>query len=107
MVNLLTLPFEGERFKDCWAKLCLTKKWKGKTLEALSLSLKKLAKYQEEFACELVENAIEKGWQGVVYDDTDDKYEKWIKAHGKSSIQTPKVPGSKIFTAEELQGEAN
>lgn len=105
--EMLELPFHGDRFRDGWMKLISTKKWKGKSSDALSLSLRKLAKYEEEFACQLVEDAMEKGWQGVVYEDTDDKYEKWKikRRNGKQNLHEPKVSGTKIWTPEELSGE--
>lgn len=101
---LLTMPFNGEEFRTLWAELVRSKKWKGKPLSALSLSLKKLSKYSEEFACVLIADAIEGQWQGVVFDGTDEKYEKWKKLKHGNSLQEAKVPGSRIWKPEELQG---
>ena len=44
------------------------------------MALKRLAKYDEAFAIELMEKTIEKGWKGVVFDDTDAKYQEWKSA---------------------------
>ena len=44
------------------------------------MALKRLAKYDEQFAIELMEKTIEKGWKGVVFDDTDAKYQEWKSA---------------------------
>ena len=73
----LILPFSSEKFIDTWAALCEEKNWKGKTQKALQLTLNKLGRYAEEFAIELMEKTIENGWKGVVFSDTDAKYQEW------------------------------
>lgn len=76
----LILPFSSEKFIDTWAALCEEKNWKGKTQKALQLTLNKLGRYAEEFAIELMEKTIENGWKGVVFSDTDAKYQEWKSA---------------------------
>lgn len=76
----LILPFSSERFRQTWEMLCEEKEWKKKTQNALRMTLKKLGKYDEDFAVELMERAIEKGWKGVVFEDTDAKYQEWRSA---------------------------
>ena len=76
----LILPFSSERFRQTWEMLCEEKEWKKKTQNALRMTLKKLGKYGEDFAVELMERAIEKGWKGVVFEDTDAKYQEWRSA---------------------------
>lgn len=84
--NSLVLPFSSERFRSLWDTLCQQPKWKKKTDSALELSLKKLSKYDEEFAIHLVEEAIEHDWQGVVFaakdgkGGTDYEYAQWLKS---------------------------
>lgn len=73
----LILPYSSPRFIQTWEALCEEKFWKGKTRNALQLTLKKLGRYCEEFAVELMEKAIEGGWKGVVFADTDAKYQEW------------------------------
>lgn len=73
----LILPYSSPRFIQTWEALCEEKLWKGKTRNALQLTLKKLGRYCEEFAVELMEKAIEGGWKGVVFADTDAKYQEW------------------------------
>ena len=82
----LSLPFSSERFLDVWGSLILQPKWKDKSATALQLSLNKLSKYDEEFAISLMEDAIERNWQGVVFSDTDEKYRQW-KANRQGSRQ--------------------
>lgn len=77
---LLTLPFSSQKFIDTWNALCEEKEWKKKTRNALQLALNKLAKYHEDFAVELIEKTIAGGWKGVVFDDTDAKYQEWKSA---------------------------
>ena len=76
----LALPFSSEKFRETWEMLCEEKEWKKKTRNALQMALKRLAKYDEAFAIELMEKTIEKGWKGVVFDDTDAKYQEWKSA---------------------------
>lgn len=76
----LILPFDSDRFRETWEALCEEKNWKGKTRKALQLSLNKLGRYHEDFAIELMEKAIEGGWKGVVFADTDAKYQEWMSA---------------------------
>ena len=73
----LVFPFSSEQFMVAWNDLVQQPKWKVKSLSALQLSLNKLAKYDEAFAIELIEMSIERGWVGVVFDDTDERYKQW------------------------------
>lgn len=76
----LILPFSSDKFRMTWEALCEEKEWKKKSDNALRLTLKKLGKYDEAFAIELMERAIEGGWRGVVFNDTDAKYQEWKSA---------------------------
>lgn len=88
----LTLPFSSQKFIDTWNALCDEKEWKKKTRNALQLALNKLAKYHEDFAIELIEKTIAGGWKGVVFDDTDAKYQEWKSARQqRMDNQTPRT----------------
>ena len=76
----LILPFSSDKFIETWNALCEEKNWKGKTQKALQLTLNKLGRYDEAFAIELMEKTIENGWKGVVFADTDAKYQEWLSA---------------------------
>ena len=76
----LILPFSSDKFRETWEALCEEKNWKGKTQKALQLTLNKLGRYDEAFAIELMEKTIENGWKGVVFADTDAKYQEWMSA---------------------------
>jgi DNA-binding Lrp family transcriptional regulator len=76
----LSLPFSSQKFIDTWNALCEEKEWKKKTRNALQLALNKLGRYHEDFAIELIEKTIAGGWKGVVFDDTDAKYQEWKSA---------------------------
>ena len=93
----LALPFSSERFREVWEMLCEEKEWKKKTKNALQMALKRLAKYDEAFAIELMEKTIEKGWKGVVFDDTDAKYQEWLSARqqAKDSQQPRGTPAAR------------
>lgn len=88
----LDLPFSSDKFRDVWEMLCEEKEWKKKTKNALRLALKDLGKYDEEFAIELMEKTIKNGWRGVVFADTDAKYQEWKSARQHAAEnQTPRT----------------
>lgn len=88
----LALPFSSQKFIDTWNALLQEKEWKKKTRNALQLALNKLAKYHEDFAIELIEKTIAGGWKGVVFDDTDAKYQEWKSARQqRMDNQTPRT----------------
>lgn len=76
-------PTFSKKFSDTWEELCKQPKWRKKTSGALNLSLKKLQKFDEEFAIMLMEKAIEYDWQGVVFKDTEAKYQEWLSGKNK------------------------
>lgn len=91
-IPALSLPFSSQKFIDTWNALCEEKEWKKKTRNALQLALNKLAKYHEDFAIELIEKTIAGGWKGVVFDDTDAKYQEWKSARQqRMDNQTPRT----------------
>ena len=97
-----SLPFLSGKFTEAWNLLLQMPKWKGKQPQSLQLALRKLSRYDEEFATHLVESAIEKNWQGVVYPDTDAKYEQWKQKKSENDNQTiiGRPTNSKIVAVE-------
>lgn len=73
----VSLPFQSQAFYNAWNLLRSQPKWKKKSQSALNMSLKKLAKYDEDFAIMLIEDSIANDWQGVVFTGTDERYRKW------------------------------
>lgn len=73
----LVLPYHSERFAGVWKELADSPKWQGKTARALQYTLNQLGKFEEEFALCLMEAAVVNGWQGVVFTDTGQKYQRW------------------------------
>lgn len=73
----LQYPFHSKAFRTTWDTLVSMPKWKKKMPASLQAALNRLAKYSEEFAVLLVENAISGGYQGVVFPSTDADYQKW------------------------------
>lgn len=91
-IPTLTLPFSSQKFIDTWNALCEEKEWKKKTRNALQLALNKLGRYDEAFAIQLMEATIEGGWKGVVFPDTDEKYQEWKSARQqRMDNQTPRT----------------
>jgi hypothetical protein len=76
----IDLPHSGERFRDLWLDLISMPKWEKKPETSLNLALKKLGKFEENFACELISTAIEGNYQGVVFPDTNERYLRWKNA---------------------------
>lgn len=85
----LEFPFTSERFISTWEFLRNTPKWRKKQNYALQISLNKLSRYDEEFAIEQMERAIESNWTGVVFPSTDEQYIEWKKRHGNSKNRNP------------------
>ncbi len=75
----LILPFQDHDFVITWNELRQQPKWKSKTARALQMSLNQLSKYDVRFAVDLMENAIAGNYQGVVFDNTPEKYDRWLK----------------------------
>lgn len=101
--NDLKYPFESDEFLFWWDTLTQQPKWKKKTAHALQLSLNNLGKYDERFAIILMKESIEKNYQGVVYDSTDARYQRW-KSTGH--IETVAGPKSTVLQkAEQALGQ--
>lgn len=77
MLSEVTFPFEDKETKRKFFVLCCMPKWRTKTIHAIQMQLSKLAKYDLEFINQLLDNSIMNGWQGLIYKDTDEQYEKW------------------------------
>lgn len=60
----LVLPYDSELFKSTWETVMKSKKWAKKPSTALQASLKKLAKYPEQVAVQMMEETIAGDWQG-------------------------------------------
>ena len=73
----LVFPYNSEKFMFLWDTLKNTKKWRKKENGSLQMSLNKLGKFDEDFAIELIESAIEGEYQGVVFQNTNIAYKKW------------------------------
>ena len=81
----LVYPFTSIAFMSAWEALRKTPKWKKKLNYALQLSLDKLSIFEEEFAIQQIERAIESNWTGVVFTGTERDYQEWLKLkHGNN-----------------------
>lgn len=84
----LTLPFSSDRFRDTWDDLCSQPKWKKKSFSALEMTLKKLSRYEEDFAILMMEDAIANNWQGVEFAETPKKYEQWKQSRPQTEASS-------------------
>lgn len=78
----------GNNFKREWLELIQTKKWKSKEQSAINASLKLLMKYEEDFSSALIQKAISGGYQGVVFADTDNHYQKYLNSKNGTTQHT-------------------
>lgn len=80
----LVLPYSSEEFISVWEVLKAQPNWVVKTQSALQLCLNSLKEYEEPFAIELMNTAIAHNYQGVVYPDTRNAYERWKQSRTPS-----------------------
>jgi hypothetical protein len=75
-------------------------KWKNKQSQSLKLALKKLSRYDEAFAIDLIEMAITNDWHGLIFQDTDFKYQQWkqnkLQDGAKTIIKRQENAGTSI-----------
>lgn len=95
----LTLPFSDPEFIKTWNELRKQPKWRKKTVTALQKSLDKLSRYDVRFAIELMNTAIEGGYQRVVYDETSSSYEQWMKSHPQVQPDQEREVNRDIYSA--------
>lgn len=88
----LVYPFTSIAFMTTWEELRNTPKWKKKLNYALQLSLNKLGQFEEAFAIEQMERAIESNWTGVVFPETNRIYQEWLKHGNKKQTDDDSIP---------------
>ena len=76
----LIFPIDDVEVKRLFFILCCSPKWRGKTVHALQMSLNKTQNYDRDFTIKLIEDSIAGGWQGLVFENTDRKYQDYLKA---------------------------
>lgn len=101
----LEYPFTSIRFMSTWEILRQTPKWKNKLNYALQLSLNKLGKFEEDFAIEQMERAIESNWTGVVFPGTEEKYQEWLNLKNGNDRNISKSAKDGSNTGESSAGE--
>lgn len=94
----LNLPYNSKEFINTWSELRNQPKWEHKTASALSKSLEQLARFPEQFAIELMDQAIANNYQGVVFPSTQKDYETWKRTHRNSE----RTPGKVITNIDEI-----
>ena len=82
----LVFPIDDAEIKKLFFVLCCSPKWRGKTVHALQMSLNKLQNYDRDFTIKLIEDSIAGGWQGLVFEDTDKKYQNYLRSRGSVSL---------------------
>lgn len=89
--SAIPLPFASAAFATAWRNwLTYRREIKKPYRSAMSVqqTLAKLARYEEAFALELIEKSIANGWQGLVFAQTGEQYQKWLVAQQKTKTAT-------------------
>lgn len=76
-------PFDSENFKSVWANWNLYRKEKKCSYKGIiteQSALKGLSKFNEEFAIKLIEKSMSNGWQGLIFEKTEQEYEQYTKS---------------------------
>lgn len=82
-------PFLDTETNEKWQTLISMAKWRKKELSAINEAIKQLKRYDEIFIKSQIGLAIQGSWQGVVFGDTDEKYQIWKnKQNGKTGQNT-------------------
>lgn len=82
-INEIIYPFESENFKTAWSNWNLYRKEKKcsyKGVVSEQSALKGLSKFNEEFAIRLIEKSMSNGWQGLIFEKTEQEYEQFRKS---------------------------
>lgn len=91
--ELVKCPYDNPDFYKLWVLLISSPKWKKKPLSAIEMACKRLQRFDVTFATQLVENAIEGNYQGVVFQDSQSKFEQYKRGlngtHSKSFGNKP------------------
>ena len=82
----LIFPIDDLEIKRLYFVLCCSPKWRNKTVHAMQMSLNKVQNYDKEFTKKLIEDSIAGGWQGLVFEDTDKKYQNYLRSRGSVSL---------------------
>jgi hypothetical protein len=83
----IPLPFASAAFVTAWRNwLTYRREIKKPYRSAMSVqqTLAKLARYEEAFALELIEKSIANGWQGLIFPQTGEQYQKWLAAQQRT-----------------------
>ena len=91
--EVVKLPFESEKFRKKWEEWTQYRK-EIKCPYRSNLSIKqvfaRLAKFEEAFVIELIEESIANGWKGLVFKKTGEQYQEWRAKKQAQAQQTPK-----------------
>lgn len=88
LLSKVIFPFDNIEFKKRFFMLCCMPKWRTKTLHAIQMQLNKLQAYELAFVMEIIDNSIMNEWQGLVYQDTDKRYNEWLRKLPSSSCKS-------------------
>jgi hypothetical protein len=85
-VRVYCRAFEiGEEQTELMLTLIAEPKWKSKTETAIRLAIKKLSEFAPEYQKVLIEQAIAGGYQGLVFSDSKQKEQAYLKQNGQVS----------------------
>ena len=88
MLSSAVFPFDDIEFKKKFFILCCMPKWRTKTIHAIQMQLNKLKDYELDFVMEMIDNSIMNEWQGIVYQDTQKRYQEWLRNKASANISS-------------------
>lgn len=93
----IVYPYDSEKFMSRWKILVDTPKWKKKKPSAIQMSLMQLSEFNEEFSISLIESAISGDYQGLVFSDTKDKFNKFINKNNGTTSTNGNSRAKEVF----------
>lgn len=88
----IVYPYTSEKFMSRWNTLMENPKWKKKKPTAVQMSLMQLSEFNEEFSIILIETAIAGDYQGLVFADTKEKFNKFKNNNNGTSNNSADTP---------------
>lgn len=98
--ELVQCPFDQPDFYKLWVSLISSPKWKKKPLSAIEMACKRLKRFDVPFATQLVESAIEGNYQGVVFPDSQNRFEQYKRSLNGSGTHQQMAANAKPGTSE-------
>jgi hypothetical protein len=91
----LVFPFTSEPFMAVWKVFAAMRKQKKKPIESKQAMLMDLSQFDEEFSIILLKKAIAGDYQGLVFLDTQESFQRYLKQKNVNAQTSTPKPGSR------------